>query len=116
MRRGFTLVELLVALLLLEVGLLATTGMILLAQRSLNLAELTVRATLEAEALADSLLVAGSGGGGNLPRSWGELRWGPDPSGGGGLRVLGLSASGADTLTRLTAWPKPGWRPGSRPF
>jgi len=116
MRRGFTLVELLVALLLLQIGLLATTGMILLAQRNLILAEVTLRATLEAEAAADSLLLAGEGGDGGLPRPWGELRWGPHPSGGGALRVLGLSASGADTLAQVTAWPFPAGYAGGYPW
>ncbi len=105
MKGGFTLVELLLALLLLQIGLLATAGMILLAQRSLVRAELVVRATLEAEAVADSLLGEGALGEGALARPWGELRWEPAEEGGGAVRVVGVSATGLDTLAGVTAWP-----------
>ena len=62
MRRGFSLVELLLALLLLQVGILATAGMVLLSQQNFRRAELTLRGLLEAGWIADSLARAGGGG------------------------------------------------------
>ena len=112
---GFTLVELLVALVILQVGLLATAGMIFLAQENLARGELLIRATLEAGRLADSLGGRAGGGTGELALPWGTLRWGPAPGGAPGLRVVALALGGKDTLAMATRWAPPPdtllWRP-----
>lgn len=102
-RTGFSLAELLVALVILQVGLLAVAGWVLLAQEALLEAELTQRAVLEAEVLADSLLRVGAEGEGRVSRGWGELFW----EGEGGdvpLVVRGVTARRGDTVLVLAVW------------
>ncbi len=55
MRAGFTLVEVVVALLVLEVGILGAVGTLLLASRTLTRAEAVERGVLETESVLDSL-------------------------------------------------------------
>lgn len=55
MSRGFTLIEVVVALVLLEIGVLGVVGTLLLATRTLTDAELTTRAAAAAALVADSL-------------------------------------------------------------
>lgn len=75
-RRGFTLVEVLVALILLEVGLLGVVGTLLLATRTLTHAELEERGAAVAERVLDSLSAAGvSSGEGRADVRGGEVRW-----------------------------------------
>jgi prepilin-type N-terminal cleavage/methylation domain-containing protein len=107
MRRGFSLVEVLVALLLFQVGILATASMALLAQRHLTRAELTLRGTLEARWIADSLLSQGGEGPekpGTASFSWGEVRWFPVTLGRRGLRVVATRRGSRDTLAVLHEW------------
>ena len=73
--RGFTLVELLVALVLLEVGLLGVAGTVILASRTLSRAEDRERAVTRAALVLDSLGGTGGGGSGAWTGPWGELRW-----------------------------------------
>jgi prepilin-type N-terminal cleavage/methylation domain-containing protein len=103
MNRGFSLVELVVALLIFQIGLLATAGMVFLAQRSLLRAELTVRATLASDLVADSLEEVGEVSAGRREYAWGEITWTPASDAIGGLFVLASSALLGDTLVTLRA-------------
>lgn len=86
-RRGFTLVEILVALVVLEVGLLGVVGTLLLAARTLTRAELEEAGTAEVERVFDSLVAAGAtSGGGTVPLRVGAVRW--TATAGGGLRLV----------------------------
>lgn len=81
MRAGFTLMEVVVALLLLEVGVLAAAGTLQVASRTLAEAERLERAVVEAGGVLDSLgRVSGpSAGSRSLP--FGEVAWSVDDSG-----------------------------------
>lgn len=90
MRKGFTLVEVLVALVLLEVGLLGVVGTLVLAARTLARAELEERGVAEVERVLDSLSAAGvSSGEGRSPVRGGEVRWWAD---GGIVRLVFATA------------------------
>jgi hypothetical protein len=112
---GFSLLELLVALLILQVGLLATAGMIFLAQENLARAETTTRALLEVRRVADSLGHEREPGGGQLAFPWGEVRWEAGPGPLPGLRIMALSLDSQDTLAVAMAFRPPPdsllWRP-----
>ena len=101
------MVELLLAFLLFQVGLLATAGMVLLAQRTLTRAELVLRGSLEVARVADSLHQGGISGKGELPLAWGRVAWEPAPGAGGALSLTATDPNGADTVVRLTVWPRP---------
>ena len=78
-RRGFTLVEVLVALVVLEVGLLGVVGTLLLGARTLRRAERLEWAAAEVQRVYDSLASAPSAPGeGRLPSAFGEVRWHAD--------------------------------------
>ena len=78
---GFSLVEVLIALVVLEVGLLGAVGMTLQAQRTLQVA-LTLESVSQAvEGLADSLVRVGWSGAGSRVMDEGELRWSRGGSG-----------------------------------
>lgn len=80
-RRGFTLVEVVVALTLLELVMLGASGWLVLAHRALARAELTHRATQAAAGVADSLLASDSPASGERVDPWGSLRWVVTPRG-----------------------------------
>lgn len=73
--RGFTLVELLVALVVLEVGLLGVVGTLVLASGTLAGAEALERLVDEAGAVRDSLAAVAEPGPGSRETPWGALRW-----------------------------------------
>jgi Tfp pilus assembly protein PilV len=104
-RRGSTLLQLILALLLFEVGLLSVAGMVLVGQRTLNRAQLTMRGTLEGKRVGDSLLATGARGDGEASRPWGVLRW--TETGDGGFIVVAIDPNGADTMAYLRLWPAP---------
>jgi len=104
MRRGFSIIELLMALLVLQVGLLATAGTVFLAQRNLARAELMTRGVLAARRVADSLAGGVSGGGGALSFPWGDVVWGPGAGSPPGTRVVAVSTLQGDTLAVVMAW------------
>ncbi len=63
-RRGFTLVEVLVALVILEVGLLGVVGTLVMASRTVTLASLHERGVGAVESVLDSLAsLTGTGSG-----------------------------------------------------
>jgi hypothetical protein len=101
MNRGFSLVEVVLGLLILQVGILATFGMILLAQRSFQRAEVTLRGVLEAGWIADSLFLSGSPGDGFLGFPWGDIHWSEDSAPVPGLRFHVWSPAQGDTLVSL---------------
>ena len=76
-RRGHSLIEVLVALVLFEVGLVAVLG---LAAAATRLSDATVRlegALTVAESIADSLLAVGYTGPGERSTPFGVAEWGP---------------------------------------
>ena len=79
--RGFTLVEVLVALVIFEVGLLGVVGTLVLASRTLARAVLLERAVGQVESVLDSLAQAQGSGGGQRPAVGGALSWSVDADG-----------------------------------
>lgn len=72
---GFTLVEILVALVILEVGLLGVVGTLWLAAATLARAERTERGVAELERVHDSLALEEAPASGELTTSSGTARW-----------------------------------------
>jgi Tfp pilus assembly protein PilV len=105
-RRGYSLVELIFALLIFQVGILGVAGMILTAQQSLTRAQLILRGTLEARMTGDSLLAEGVEESGEAVRPWGTLAW--TRGGTGELKVVAVTPGGGDTLAALRIWPPVG--------
>lgn len=88
MSRGFTLIEVVVALLLLEVAVLAAAGSLSVASHTLSEAEWLERAVMEAEGVLDSIEGVAIAGDGARAFADGSLEWAVDPSGGVLLHVL----------------------------
>ena len=105
MSRGFSLVELVLALLLLEIGVLATVGMFVLAQQNLRRAELTLRGVLEARVIGDSLAMVGTVASGKTSFPWGDLLWSPVSTPVQGLRVSVWVPVEGDTLAAVLSFP-----------
>lgn len=105
MNRGYSLLELILALFLFQVGLLGAAGLIHLSEVNLRRAQLTVRATLEAEWAGDSLLALGSTTPGVASLPWGGLQWSPLSSPIPGFRISAWSEVDGDTLVVLLAVP-----------
>ena len=80
-RGGFSLVEVLVALVVLEVGLLGALAMTLQAQKTLLAAVALESASRAVEWLADSLSSEGWGGPGSIETERGLIRWMRDADG-----------------------------------
>ncbi len=101
MSRGFTLIEVVVALVLLEIGVLGVVGTLLLAARTLTEAELTTRAAAATAMAADSLEAHGFMGPGVDSFPGGVVRWEAalDP----GRAVVVATDAHGDTLVRLEA-------------
>jgi type II secretory pathway pseudopilin PulG len=113
-RHGFSLAELLVALLVFQVGLLGVAGLVLLAQRNLMRAEITVRGVLEAQLAADSVRAAGGDGSGSMDYPWGGISWEPAPGIPEGVRAAAYSDLVQDTVAVVTVWPRVDWPAGRR--
>ena len=99
-RVGFSLVEVLVALVVFEVGVLGVLAMTLQAQKTLLAADALESASRAAEWVADSLSFSGWGGPGSIQTEQGLIRWTRDADGfvtvsyqgrAGASRSLGLS-------------------------
>jgi len=109
-RAGSSLLELLIALLIFQVGLLGVAGMLLTAQRVLGRSQLIMRGTLALVRTGDSLQAeAGAEGGavaaGEKEEPWGTVSW--LPGGEGELHLLATGGEASDTLSSLTIWPPP---------
>ena len=74
-RRGFTLIEVMVALVILEVGLLGVVGTLVLASRTLARASLLERSVGQVESVLDSLAESRTSGMGELAAQGGVLSW-----------------------------------------
>ena len=94
-RAGFTLVEVVIALILLELGLVGCAQTLVLAQRHMAAAEGLHLATQRAAGVADSLLAAPAAAAGEAVEPWGTLRWAP---GAGGLMLRAEDRSGRRVL------------------
>jgi type II secretory pathway pseudopilin PulG len=82
---GFTLIEVLVALVVLELGLLGAVGLLLAAARTLADAIALEGAAAEVASVADSLSRDGVVGSGRVERGDWRVVW--EPQGGGGVAV-----------------------------
>lgn len=87
MSRGFTLIEVVVALLLLEVGVLAAAGTLQVASRTLAEAERVERAVVAAGGILDSLARVTEPSDGDRTEAFGEVSWSVDGSGAMVLRA-----------------------------
>lgn len=101
MMRGFTLIEVVIALVVLEIGVLGVVGTLLLATRTLTEAERTTRAAAEAALVADSLETHGFAGPGEDSFPGGVVRW--EVGGAAGQPVVVAIEADGDTLARLVA-------------
>jgi len=97
---GFTLLEVVVAVVLLEIGVLASAGTFVVAARSLREAEHLERAVLEGEGLLDSLAGAGVAVDGSRPYPGGTVEWTVDASGIVELRVV---SSAGEVLLEMSS-------------
>jgi type II secretory pathway pseudopilin PulG len=98
--RGFTLLEVVMALLVLEVAVLGVTGALALASRTLGRAERMERAVALAEGVLDSLDRVAAPVDGAHGYEGGEVLWAIGDSGDVVLSALGPAG---DTLFELTA-------------
>jgi len=98
LRQGFTLLEVVVALLLLEVGVIGALGMLTLSSRALGRAERLERAVAEAEGVLDSLAGSIPSDDGARAYDGGELRW--SLLSGGEIHLVAVGPSG-DTLLEV---------------
>lgn len=80
-RGGFSVLEVVVALLLLQVCLTGVLGLFVLASERLSRALAVERAAAEVAAVADSLSASGAGGGGEALRGPWRITWGEGGSG-----------------------------------
>jgi len=101
-REGFSLAEVIAALLVLEVGILGTVGLVALATRLQREAAVLERHVVEIGAVADSLGREGFGGGGERESPWGTVRW--EDSGGGEPVTVRLEARDRQGRPALELW------------
>jgi prepilin-type N-terminal cleavage/methylation domain-containing protein len=96
---GFTLVEVLVALVVLQVGLLGVAGTLWVAARTMGRADALERGVAVVESLFDSLQASAvTEGEGFAPWEGGRVWW---RSGADGLVEIGLSGGGDSTLIEV---------------
>lgn len=95
-RAGFTLTEVILALLVLEIGLLAVAGLVSLSHRTLNRAVRVERAVAAMQAVTDSLARLGTVDEGESSRFGPTIRWRQE-GGEHGLRWIRLEALATDS-------------------
>ncbi len=93
-RTGFSLVDVVVALVVLEVGLLGVVGLEVAALRTVARTERMDAAVEAVERVADSLVWVGSAEAGSVQTAWGRVEW----AAGGGPGWIRLRALPADSL------------------
>jgi Tfp pilus assembly protein PilV len=81
-KSGSSLAEVIVALVVLEVAILGSLGIVVLASRTLADAEATERAVAALEGTADSLSVSATPGEGHRDIAGGRIRWSVEEDGG----------------------------------
>ena len=111
-RLGFSLAELLVAMVVFQVGLLGVAGLVVVARRNLMRAEITARGVLEAQLVADSVRDGGGEDSGSREYPWGGIAWEPASGIPGGVRAAAFTNLEGDTVAVVTAWPKVDWASG----
>lgn len=94
--RGFTLIEIVIAIVLLEIGMLGVLGTLTIASRTMTRAETLETATITIERVLDSLAVHGMAEAGAVGFGGGRISWSAD---GAQPWVFALDAS-EDTLVR----------------
>jgi len=82
MKSGSSLAEVIVALVVLEIAILGSLGIVVLASRTLTDAETTERAVAALEGTADSLSRAATPGEGYRDVDGGRIRWSVESDGG----------------------------------
>lgn len=87
MSRGFTLLEVIVSLLLLQIAVAGAIGTLVVASRTLADAQQTERAVTEAEGVLDSLAGVEGAASGARPVPGGVIEWAVDGSGMVALRA-----------------------------
>ena len=95
---GFTLLEVVVALLVLEIAVVGAVGILVLAAATLGRAERLERAAARAEGVLDSLALASAPTDGVAGYGAGQLRWTVGPA--GEVRLVATGPTG-DTLLEL---------------
>lgn len=102
---GFTLLEVVVALLVLEVAVVGVVGALVLASSTLARAEVVERATATVEGVLDSLARTRSAGADSLSHDAGKVHWSVDDS--GMVAVRAVDPGGAvvlDLRSSLPSW------------
>jgi len=102
--RGFTLLEVVIALLVVELAVIAGAGVLVLASSTLTRAERLQRAIASAEAVLDTVVVSSAMSSGLATYAGGELRWQVEES---GEVVLWAVESTGDTLFAISAIASP---------
>ena len=98
--RGFVLLEVIVALVILSVAGAATTALLNDALRILTRIESETAALRAAREVADSLVAVGAAGAGERTTPWGRVAWG---GGEDGLAVRAFVRTGPSTAEREVA-------------
>lgn len=102
--RGFTLIELIFAIMLLAVGLLALVGALTRALQESQAARSKLAALRYLETVADSLIMANATGEGRTVRPGVSLEWRREPCAAGAcVRATAVIGAGSDTLEVLAA-------------
>ncbi|NIP58630.1 MAG: hypothetical protein GWM92_10040 [Gemmatimonadetes bacterium] len=99
---GFTLAEVVAALLVLEVGLLGAAALVVTARQTQAAAMVTERSVTLVAEVADSLAEAGFGGAGERATGWGVVRWVDE--GGEPLATIRILSEDSARGRRLEAW------------
>ena len=105
MRRGFTLLEVIVALLVLEVGVVGVVGALVLASSTLARAEALERAVATTEGILDSRARTRSAGADSVLYPAGRVSWSVDDSGRVAVRATDPKGEVIlDVRSLLTPW------------